>query len=264
MPNIKNNYLGEKLGLQIGSSAILAGSAIPCFGHLGHNGGMLIFRTIFLAFLLLCSLSFAAESDPVIDAVERHANLQTQGLPGKVSIRMGKFDASRLLPCSIHEAFTPPGARMMGKTTIGVRCLGPNSWNVLIPVEITVSGNYVTTARAILAGQTIQSADLHDLTGDISSLPTGIIADPANALGKTLRNSLGAGQLLRSDQLLSPMVIRQGQLVRVVSRGNGFSVSAEGKAITNAAAGQLVQIRMNSGQTISGQARTDGSVEITN
>jgi flagella basal body P-ring formation protein FlgA len=153
---------------------------------------------------------------------------------------------------------------MMGKTSVGVRCLGPNIWNVLVPMEISITGSYVTTSRAILAGQSIQASDLHVLTGDISSLPTGIIADPALAVGKTLRNSLGAGQLLRRDQLISPMVIRQGQSVRVISKGEGFSVSAEGKAINNASDGQIVQIRMNSGQTISGTARADGSVEISN
>ena len=78
-----------------------------------------------------------------------------------------------------------------------------------------------------------------------------------------MRNSLGAGQPLRSDQLLSPLVIRQGQTVRVISSGSGFSVSAEGKAINNATIGQLVQIRMESGQTVSGTARADGSVEIS-
>jgi flagella basal body P-ring formation protein FlgA len=264
MPLLIINNLAINWIKKVGTSAILAAAAIPCREQLGHNGNMYCFRAFFLVLLMFCSITFAVESDPVIDAAERHVRMQTQGLPGKVSIRMSKFDSSRLSPCAIHEAFTPPGARMLGKTSVGVRCLGPNSWNVLVPVDISVTGSYVTTARAILAGQIIQAGDLHVLSGDISTLPTGIIAEPATALGKTVRNSLGAGQLLRSDQLIAPMVIRQGQLVRVISKGNGFSVSAEGKAITNASEGQLVQIRMNSGQTISGPARADGSVEISN
>lgn len=229
-----------------------------------HNAGMRLFRTLFLMLLLASRLLNAAEAEPILDAAERHARLQAQGLPGKVVIRTGKVDASRLPPCTIHEAYTPPSARMMGKTSVGVRCLGPNAWNILVPVEISVTGSYVTTSRAILAGQTIQAADLHVLNGDVSSLPTGILANPSNAIGKTLRNSLGAGQLLRSDQLVAPTVIRQGQAVRVVSKGSGFAVSAEGKAINNATEGQIVQIRMNSGQTISGIAQADGSVDISN
>lgn len=224
---------------------------------------MHLFRAFLLALLLVCNGVAAAEADVILDTAERHARLQTQGLPGKVNIRLGKLDAARLPPCSAMEAYTPPGARMIGKTSIGVRCLGPSIWNILVPVEIAVTGTYVTTARAILAGQPIQAGDLLVLSGDVSTLPTGIIANPASAVGKTLRNSLGAGQHLRADQLIAPIVIRQGQSVRVISQGNGFSVSGEGKAITNAAVGQTLQIRMNSGQTISGTARADGSVEIS-
>ena len=223
---------------------------------------MSIYRLVLFALLFACNQLVAAESDQVLDTAERHARHQTQGLPGKVSIRIGKLDVTKLPPCTTHEAFTPQGARMLGKTTVGVRCLGPNAWSVLVPLEISVTGSYVTTARAILAGKAIQNDDLHVLTGDISSLPTGIIADPAYALGKTLRNSLAAGQLLRSDQLIAPLAIRQGQSVRIISKGQGFSVSGEGKALTNASEGQNIQVRTISGQTVSGVAHSDGSVEI--
>lgn len=219
---------------------------------------------IFVALLLLSSPPLiAAELDAVMDTAERHVRLQTQGLPGKVSITMGKLDVTRLPPCTAHEAFSPPGTRFVGKSLIGVRCLGPNIWSVLIPVQIAVTGNYVTTTRPLAAGQLIQPGDLATMSGDLSQLPTGIVTDPANALGKTLRNSLGAGQPLRGDQLLATLVIRQGLSVRVISKGAGFAVSSEGKAINNAAEGQVVQVRMPSGQTLSGIAKADGSVEVS-
>jgi len=219
---------------------------------------------LFLALALTLSPSlFSAEADLVLDTAERYVRLQTQGLPGKVTITMGKLDASRLPACTALEAFSPPGTRLSGRTYIGVRCLGPNIWSVLVPAQIAVTGNYVTTTRPLAAGQALQAGDLTTLSGDISSLPTGVITDPASAIGKTLRNSLGAGQPLRSDQLLAPLVIRQGQTVRVISKGPGFAASGEGKAINNAAVGQIAQIRMNTGQTISGIAQADGSVEIS-
>jgi flagella basal body P-ring formation protein FlgA len=54
----------------------------------------------------------------------------------------------------------------------------------------------------------------------------------------------------------------QGQTVRLVSQGSGFRVSADGKALANAAVGQLAQVRTASGQTVSGIARADGIVEV--
>lgn len=218
--------------------------------------------------LLLCLAAglraSAAAIDPVTDVAERYARLQTQGLPGKVTITVGHLDVrTQLPPCTAHEAYTPPGARLWGRTHIGVRCLGPNVWSVLVPVHISVSGQYVTTARALAAGQVLQPGDLATLAGDLTGQPAGIVTDPASAFGKTLKNSLAAGQPLRSDQLLAPLVIHQGQTVRLVSKGPGFSVSGEGKAINNAAEGQVAQIRMPSGQVVSGVAKGDGTAEIS-
>lgn len=221
-------------------------------------------RFFFLApILTLSSPLLSAETDLVVDTAERYVRLQTQGLPGKVTITMGKLNTSRLPACAAHEAFSPPGTRLSGKTYIGVRCLGPSTWSVLVPAQIAVTGNYVTTTRPLAAGQALQASDLAILSGDISRLPTGVVTEPGSAIGKTLRNSLGAGQPLRNDQLLAPLVIRQGQTVRVISEGSGFAVSGEGKAMNNAAEGQLAQIRMSSGQTLSGIARADGSVLIS-
>ena len=218
---------------------------------------------LLVALMALMSSLNAAESEVVIDTAERFIVKQTQGLPGKVSVRMGKLDISRLPPCEAHEAFSPPGTRFVGKTYIGVRCLAPNSWSVLVPSQISVTSEYVTSSRPLRSGHTVGPDDLTVLTGDLANLPTGVVTDPQAALGKTLRNSLGAGQPLRSDQLLAPLLVRQGQTVRVISQGAGFSASAEGRALNNAAEGQLAQVRMTSGQTVSGIVRADGSVEIS-
>lgn len=207
--------------------------------------------------------SWAGDFDPVLDTAERYVRMQTQGLPGKVSITLGKVDVGRLPPCSAHEAYAPPGTRMSGKTHVAVRCLGPNIWSVLVPVQISVTGSYVSTARPLTAGQVITAADLVTSTGDLESLPPGVVNDPSAAIGKTLRNSLTAGQPLRANQLTAPIVIRLGQNVRVISQGSGFMVSSEGKALNNAAEGQVVQVRMPSGQTVSGLAKNDGSIEIS-
>ncbi|MBP6188272.1 MAG: flagellar basal body P-ring formation protein FlgA [Azonexus sp.] len=215
-----------------------------------------------LCLLPLCLPACAADAAMILDTAEQHIRLQTKNLSGKATITMGQLDASKLPPCSALEAFTPQGSKIVGRTHIGVRCLSPNSWSVLVPAQIAVAGNYVTTSRPLIAGQLIGESDLVILSGDVSHLPAGVASDPSGVVGKTLRNSLGAGQTIRFDQLVAPIVIRQGQTVRVISKGSGFSVSAEGKAVNNAALGQPTQIRMNSGQTITGTARADGSVEI--
>jgi flagella basal body P-ring formation protein FlgA len=47
-----------------------------------------------------------------------------------------------------------------------------------------------------------------------------------------------------------------------MSSGEGFTISAEGKAQNNATQGQMVQVRVASGQTVSGVANANGAVEV--
>ena len=57
-------------------------------------------------------------------------------------------------------------------------------------------------------------------------------------------------------------VVQQGQTVKVTSVGKGFSVSAEGQAMAKANEGQLVQVKVASGQVITGVARNGGQIEV--
>jgi flagella basal body P-ring formation protein FlgA len=67
---------------------------------------------------------------------------------------------------------------------------------------------------------------------------------------------------VRSDLLRTPFAVQQGQSVKLVSAGPGFRVTAEGRALVNASQGQVAQVRTASGQTVSGIAMGDGSVEV--
>jgi len=212
-----------------------------------------------LAFMALPSFA----NDLVTTTVEQYLRAQTQGLPGSVSTTVGQLDPrTQLAPCTAMEPFTTPGSRLWGKATIGVRCLGPGNWTVYVPVQVKVTGNYVVTVRPLAAGQPLTLSDLSVRQGDLTNLPPSVLTDPEQGIGKSLKNGLGSGQPVRGDLLIAPFVIQQGQDVRLISKGPGFSVSNEGKALTNAAEGQLARARTANGQTVSGIARQGGIIEI--
>jgi flagella basal body P-ring formation protein FlgA len=143
-----------------------------------------------------------------------------------------------------------------------VRCLGEAGWRVYVPVHVRVKADYLISARPIAQGQAVVAEDLATELGDLSDLPASILTDSGLAIGKVASSSIPAGRPLRADMLKSQTVIRQGQTVKVVSRGPGFAVANEGRALANAQEGQVTQVRLGSGQVISGIAKTDGSVEV--
>jgi flagella basal body P-ring formation protein FlgA len=196
-------------------------------------------------------------------AIEEYLRVQTNGLPGKTTVSAGAIDSRLALPaCAAMDVFSPPGSRLWGNSSVGVRCGAPAPWTIYVSVSVRVTGPYVTLARPMAAGELVSQGDVTLTQGELTQMPAGIVTDPAQAVGKTLGAPGAAGQPLRADLLRSPNAILQNQNVKVVSSGVGFQVSADGKAINNAAVGQVAQVRMNSGQTLSGIARADGTVEI--
>ncbi|MCB1941507.1 MAG: flagellar basal body P-ring formation protein FlgA [Candidatus Accumulibacter sp.] len=196
-------------------------------------------------------------------ALDQFLRVQTQGLPGKVTYAVGRLDQhAQTAACSAFEPFLPQGSRLWGRTTVGVRCLAPNAWTIYVPVQIRVAGNYLVTARQLSPGQVVSASDVFLQSGDLGTLPTTIVTDPAHAVGMTIRNGIAAGQPLRSDLLTAPWAVQQGQSVKLLSSGAGFTVSNEGKALNNATDGQIAQVRTSSGQVVSGVARPGGIVEV--
>lgn len=217
------------------------------------------------AALLVAALTLgsAQAQESLSSALEHFVRTHTQGLPGKVSYRITPLDPrTQTAACSAFEPFLPNGARLWGKSTVGVRCLGPSSWTIYVPVHVSVAGSYYVTARPLTAGHLLGADDIAARTGDLTALPGSIVTDPAQAIGKTVRNGVGGGQALRTDTLQAPWAVQQGQSVKLVSSGAGFTATSEGKALNNAAAGQVAQVRTASGQTISGIARSGGIVEV--
>jgi len=191
------------------------------------------------------------------------AYLQTQArsLPGKVSLQIGELDSRTVLrACSALEAFTPSGAKLIGKTSIGVRCNEKPGWSVFVQANIRGSADMLVANRPLAQNTVLSANDFSLQNGELGQ--PGILIDPAQAIGKTLKFGIGAGQVLRQDMLRAPYVVTQGQTAEVRVSSKGFSVRSSGQALNNGAEGQSVQVRMASGQVISGTVAADGSVEV--
>ncbi len=197
-------------------------------------------------------------------SVDQYMRQQTSSMPGKVTYTIGGIDPRLVLPaCGNLDIFLPAGARLWGQSNLGVRCGGPTQWTIYVGVDVRISGHYLAASRAIAPGQVLTSGDLTVQSGDLTLLPQGVLSNQESAIGRIAVASITAGQALRYDQLRAPLAVQQGQSVKILSGGNGFRVSAEGRALNNAQEGQVTQVRTGGGQTISGVARAGGTVEVT-
>lgn len=168
----------------------------------------------------------------------------------------------KLPPCFRHEIFVPADTRLWGKSRVGVKCHQPGGWTAYLAVTVSVSGRYLVSARKINRGQIMTAGDFEPRVGELTELPASVLTDPQRVLGQRAKVSLAARQALRADHLQQTPVIRQGDRVRVVARGSGFSAAAEGVALNNAGAGEPIKVRIANGKTLHGIARQAGEVEL--
>jgi flagella basal body P-ring formation protein FlgA len=187
---------------------------------------------------------------------------QSAGLPGKIDITVAQAFPRGLTTCTALEPFMPTGARLWGRTTVGVRCAGERPWTIYLQARVSLHATYYLAARAMAPGEVLTAADLVARDGDLTGLPQAIVTDPSQAIGSVSLARIAGGMPLRRDMLKSASAIAIGQTVRVVAAGDGFSISSEGSAMNNASPGQQVRVKTANGQIISGIVKDGATVEI--
>lgn len=217
--------------------------------------------------LLLCPQASRAnewQSLPAIQAtVENFVRQKATGMRGERSVTVSRIDNRiKLERCDKMEAYLPGNNRLTGNVSIGVRCQGPASWSLFVPVQIKVVDEVLVAAQSVSAGQALQAADLKLERRDVTAIPGNVLNSPEQAIGRNTSAPLAAGTVIRMEQLRAPNIIVQGQQVKLVAQGSSFKVTSEGLAMGNATLGQVVAVKTRSGQVIKGIARSQGVVEV--
>ena len=183
---------------------------------------------------------------------------------GQVNVSVVPADQKlKLASCESIEAFFPGASKAWGKTSVGLRCHDDAvRWVIYMQGNVSVYGNFLVAATNLGQGQVIGPRDVMYQRGDLTTLPPNIFTSETQVIGRVSRVAMNTGTVLKQEMAALPMVVQTGQNVRILSSGEGFTISAEGKAQNNATQGQLVQVRVASGQTVSGIASASGQIEV--
>ena len=180
----------------------------------------------------------------------------------RMEVVVGALDARlRLAPCARIEPYLPAGARLWGRSRLGLRCSdGPVRWNVFLPLTVKAWGPAWVLAGNVAAGAVLTEMDAQQAEVDWAADPAAIVADPALWVGQVAARTLRAGQALRQSMLRAPYLFEAGAQVRVRVQGAGYAVTAAGQAMAAGAAGQTVRVRMANGKIVAGMVDDQGTV----
>ncbi|WP_439893104.1 flagellar basal body P-ring formation chaperone FlgA (plasmid) [Ralstonia sp. 25C] len=165
-------------------------------------------------------------------------------------------------PCDQIDLMLPAANRLRGRIQVGVRCRSPHAWAAWVPATIQISGTYYVAAHQLSPGKTLDMGDLEARTGDLSALPPSVVQQPADVVGRVLITSVAPNQPLRAESLRLPIAVQAGQTVKLIADGGGFQVTSDGRALNQAAIGQVAQVRTANGNVISGIAQSVGVVAV--
>ena len=211
--------------------------------------------------LLMVASSSRAESE-IAERLRVFLDGQTLPGGGEVEVTVGDPDPRlQLGPCRTYEPFIPSGARLWGRTSLGVRCTDGAHWTVYLPTQIKVFAPALVAARPLTRGQVIGPEDVQIERVELTAYPPGVVGAAESVEGRTLTRAIAAGEPLRRELKRAPNVVQAGDLVRVQAGGPGFAITTDGKALASAADGQTVQIAV-AGRVLSGVARPGKMIEV--
>jgi flagella basal body P-ring formation protein FlgA len=127
---------------------------------------------------------------------------------------------------------------------------------------VAVRGRYLVSTQALKKGQALSVADLQWAEGDLTKMGDSLLEDPEQIKNMALTRSLQPGMPVRLNDLKPIAVIKSGDQIRVTLVGKGFAIDTSGQAMSDAAMGGLVKVRISDGKIVQGTAVSQGAVEV--
>jgi flagella basal body P-ring formation protein FlgA len=182
----------------------------------------------------------------------------------RMEATVGALDGRlRLAVCGNVEPYVPAGARLWGRSRVGLRCVdGMGRWNVSMPVVVKAVGPAWVVKNPVAAGAILAASDVVEAEVDWAEEPAAVLQDRTVWVGQTASRSLNTGQALRQGMVKPTQVFQAGASVRVVAQGRGFQVSGDALALSVGVVGQTARVRMDNGRVASGTVLDVRTVKI--
>ena len=208
--------------------------------------------------------SHAAILKAVHNFLENHQDIKQYN---ERDIQVGHLDPRlNLGQCSEPlQTYLAPGAKTLGKTTVGVRCHAPRPWALYVPARVTLYETVYRTADHLPRGHLISEADIEPVKQDLGRLHRGYFSDKNQLIGKETRRRLRQGHVITPSQVKPPLLVKRGDQVELVARSSLYAVRMSGKAMADGARGDRIRVKnLSSKRIVEGTVTRAGQVTVMN
>lgn len=182
------------------------------------------------------------------EKIEQHilASLATQQ-DSKIQVTVDKIDSRlKLKACQDDhlEVFNPYQIPVIRANTMGIKCQETeNRWTLFVPVKITVQKFVLTAKHPLLKGTLINEDDVEIQEVDISQLKQGYFDKTSDVINQACKTNIAQGNVITPHLLQAEPLVRKGERIAIQALSENFSVTMEGIALNDGAAGDLIRVK---------------------
>ncbi len=123
-----------------------------------------------------------------------------------------------------------------------VPATGPTVISRLLAGSVYETLQLPVLARPVAPGDVIQSTDLNWISVRLDRIAPNAVTDPKQLVGMTARRPLRDGQMLRITDVTMAAAVKRGSMVTLVVTTESMTLTAQGRALEDAALGQPVRV----------------------
>jgi flagella basal body P-ring formation protein FlgA len=129
--------------------------------------------------------------------------------------------------------------------------------------RVTETREVPVLLREVDRREVIRAADVGSRRMDIRRLPRTAVRDAAEIVGMAARRPLRAGETVAASDVELPRLVLRGQLVTMTYKRPGLTLTARGRALSDAALGDTVSVlNEQSRRTVEGVVTANGVVTV--
>jgi len=177
-------------------------------------------------------------------------------IPGCVVLSTPRHDLSLRVP---------PNTRYLGHTPVEVifnrgRTGQKRIW---VSAYLEVLSPVVVLKKPMARNQIISADDVSLEKRDLSKVPPGAITNVHEVVGLRLKRTLGVGVILRSSLVDKPLLVRRGDVVRLLIETERLKITALGRVDERGGRGDTVRvINVDSRKRVYGQVVDSQTVRV--
>ena len=161
-------------------------------------------------------------------------------------------EVSRYRVCSqpLQAALPTGDKRDLSRLRYDIRCEDANGWEVDVTVKPDIYLPVIVAKNTLERGTVISPSDIELKKRNISSSRAGVITNPDEVVGLTVKRRIRDLQPISPAQLEQPIMVERGQRVVIIAEQDCIEARTMGEAMKKGRKGDMIKVKNESSQRV--------------